>query len=434
MIRKQALFSIVDMNDFLARALTWADTFSHFSYFQSNAIDYPFGAFPHILFVGASEVISGEKSDVFSDVRTFHAAQQDYLTGFFGYDLKNQIEDLESHHPDPLDSAPFCFFRPLHILIFSENSVRIHSADTPSLLFDAITSSPLPIPDQHTSIGLKAHMSRKQYLEKFDKIRWHIEEGDVYELNLCMAFTGEADISPVYRYLELNSLSPAPFSVLQKTGSHYLLSASPERFIRRAGNSVLSQPIKGTAPRGITPEEDEKLKKALRHNEKELAENMMIADLVRNDLARTAIPGSVRAEELFGIYSFRQVHQMITSISSEVSHDTHWTDIIRNAFPMGSMTGAPKVMAMRLIEQYEHTRRGMYSGAAGFVTPEGDFDFNVVIRSLIYNADTHALGFQVGSAITYDADGPSEYDECLLKATALCKMLGADISDFYQAD
>jgi para-aminobenzoate synthetase component 1 len=271
-------------------------------------------------------------------------------------------------------------------------------------------------------------MTREEYLEKFTQIRQHIEEGDVYELNLCMAFTGQANISPVFRYLELNRLSPAPFSVLQKNGSHYLLCASPERFLRKEGQTILSQPIKGTAPRGETEEEDEKLKDWLRHNEKELAENMMIADLVRNDLAITALPGTVKAEELFGIYSFKQVHQMITSISSRVSPDTHWTDIINNAFPMGSMTGAPKVMAMRLIEKYEHTKREIYSGAAGFVTPEGDFDFNVVIRSLIYNADNHMLGFQVGSAITYDADGPSEYEECLLKAAALCKLLGTDIS------
>ncbi|MFA0964260.1 anthranilate synthase component I family protein [Roseivirga sp. BDSF3-8] len=430
MIRNKAEFSIKDKGSFVASALQWANAFSHLSYFQSNDIPYPFEGFTEVLMCGAHKVLNRHTGNTFAYVGDFHHKIGDYLAGYFGYDLKNEVEALSSLHNDPLDCPLYSFFQPLHIIFLYEERVEIHSPLDPYVVFAQIQATPCPVPDTHESISLIPHMSRMEYLERFEKIRQHIEEGDVYELNLCMGFTGNAAISPVFRYLLLNELSPAPFSCFQKNHHHYLLSASPERFLRKKGDQVLSQPIKGTAPRGGNPNEDEQLKVALRHNEKELAENMMIADLVRNDLARTAIPGTVKAEELFGIYSFRQVHQMITSISAKVSSETHWADIIKHAFPMGSMTGAPKVMAMQLIEKYETLRRGIYSGAAGFITPSGDFDMNVVIRSLIYNEKTQTLGFQVGSAITYDAEGTAEYQECLLKASAICKLLGSDLTPF----
>jgi para-aminobenzoate synthetase component 1 len=158
-------------------------------------------------------------------------------------------------------------------------------------------------------------------------------------------------------------------------------------------------------------------------SEKEKAENLMIVDLVRNDLARSSKTGSVKVEELFGIYSFSQVHQMISTVSSQIKETTSAVEAIKNAFPMGSMTGAPKVMAMELIEKYENTKRGLYSGAIGYFAPNSDFDFNVVIRSIQYNESKQYLNFEVGSAITYDSDANLEYEECLLKAQAMMKAL-----------
>jgi para-aminobenzoate synthetase component 1 len=202
------------------------------------------------------------------------------------------------------------------------------------------------------------------------------------------------------------------------------LSASPERFIKKSLNKLYSQPIKGTVRRAQDDAEDEKLKSALLASEKERAENLMIVDLVRNDLAKSSETGSVEVTELFGRYSFKQVHQMISTVSSTIIDGLNPVTAIANAFPMGSMTGAPKVMAMQLIEQYENSKRGLYSGAIGYFAPNEDFDFNVVIRSIQYNEERQYVNFEVGSAITIDSHAEQEYEECLLKASAMLRALG----------
>jgi para-aminobenzoate synthetase component 1 len=248
-------------------------------------------------------------------------------------------------------------------------------------------------------------------------------------LNLCQEFYAEqVAIEPIGTFLDLNTASPTPFAGFYKWQNQYLLCASPERFLRQQSDTLLSQPIKGTIRRGATTIEDEQLRQQLRHDEKEQAENLMIVDLVRNDLARVALTGSVHVLELFGLYGFRHVWQMISSVQAKRRPDCDLVDVLRAAFPMGSMTGAPKIRAMQLIENYEHSRRGLYSGSLGVIWPSGDFDFNVVIRSLQYNAATGYLSFQVGSAITYDSVPEQEYNECLLKAKALLGVLGASIS------
>lgn len=195
----------------------------------------------------------------------------------------------------------------------------------------------------------------------------------------------------------------------------------------KRGNKLISQPIKGTAKRGVNEVEDEALKQELRTQAKELQENVMIVDLVRNDLTRSAKQGTVKTEELYTIHSFKQVHQMISTVVCELRDDIGAVEAIKNTFPMGSMTGAPKFSAMQLMEQYELTKRGVYSGAIGYFDPDNDFDFNVVIRSLLYNSAENYLSFHAGSAITYHADPEKEYDECLLKAKAIMEVLGADI-------
>ncbi|MEQ8572889.1 MAG: anthranilate synthase component I family protein, partial [Fulvivirga sp.] len=229
-------------------------------------------------------------------------------------------------------------------------------------------------------------------------------------------------------FRSLTKKSPTPFSTLYKNTEHYLICASPERFIKKEGSKLVSQPIKGTARRGSSEYEDEIIKQELRTNEKELAENMMIVDLVRNDLAKSCIPGSVKVEQMFGIYTFNQWHQMISTVTGQLKNEVKAIEAIKNAFPMGSMTGAPKIKVMELIEKYEVSKRGIYSGSVGYFSPNGDFDFNVVIRSLIYNSSTKNLSFQVGGAITYDSDANAEYEECLLKASAISSLFKIDKS------
>ena len=232
-----------------------------------------------------------------------------------------------------------------------------------------------------------------------------------------------AIINPLEKFFKLNEISQAPFTVFFKNNKQFLLSASPERYLKKEGENLISQPIKGTSKRFSDPLEDEKSKNTLEQDPKERAENIMITDLVRNDLSRTAQKASVEVKELCGIYSFLQVHQMISTITSKIDPQYTAVDTLRTTFPMGSMTGAPKYAAMKIIEELEETKRGLYSGAVGYFSPNGDFDFNVVIRSILYNQENQYVSFSVGSAITSLSIPEKEYDECLLKAKAMHEVL-----------
>ena len=205
--------------------------------------------------------------------------------------------------------------------------------------------------------------------------------------------------------------------------NHYVMCASPERFLRKDGSSVISQPIKGTIKRGSNPSEDKLLINKLRDSKKDISENVMIIDLVRNDLSRTANRSCINVDDFCSVYTFDRIHQMISTISSEVAQDCHFTNILETTFPMGSMTGAPKVKAMELIDKYEESSRGIFSGSIGYITPKGDFDFNVVIRSIIYNKEKEYISAGVGGAITIRSDEYSEYDECLLKIAPILESL-----------
>jgi para-aminobenzoate synthetase component 1 len=423
-------FPITNSDTLQKQALHWASQYSHLHFFNNNSIAYPFGAFENRLAAGCAQelrVTNSSSEGTFANLQAFHQLHQDWLVGYLSYDLKNEIERLSSQNKDSLQFPLACFYQPIHLIDFLPNEVIIHSLEDPESIFHAIIRTPLPL-DSLPSLPLtiEASVAKADYVQRVEAIRQHIIEGDVYELNYCIDFfSKEADVNPLQLYFQLNQLSPTPFSVYQRIGSYHLLCASPERFLQKKGNRLISQPIKGTVRRGKDEAEDQQLKEWLRNDEKEMAENMMIVDLVRNDLARSALTGSVKVEEMFGIYSFRQVNQMISTVSAHLRTDIAFTEAIRNAFPMGSMTGAPKIRAMELIEQYEQTRRGLYSGAVGYISPEGDFDFNVVIRSILYNADNRYLSFQVGSAITYDSAPALEYEECLLKAKAMFEVLGA---------
>lgn len=346
------------------------------------------------------------------------------------YDLKNVLEPrLTSQHPDPLDWPPLTVLEPQIWLDFDGDEVHIGGVNAAKAkrIRAEIEATPLPQPAPPAGIQLSPRMPRETYLRRAERVRRDIRHGEVYELNLCQEFYAKNVQlpDPVGIFLALSERSPTPFGGFWRVGPRYLLQASPERFARLDGRIVRSQPIKGTARRGATPAADEANRTALLADEKERAENLMIVDLVRNDLSRTGcLTGSVRVEELFGTYGFRHVWQMISTVRGELPPGAGLAEILTGAFPMGSMTGAPKVRAMELIDTYEMSRRGLYSGAVGWLEPNGDFDLSVVIRSLQWRADTGYLSFQVGSALTYDADPAQEYDECLLKARALLEVLG----------
>ena len=409
--------------DFRVRALHWAAGFAHCAYFEPNGLSYPYGPFERLLAVAPAAGPAGPTS-----LAGLEAALPGLgpRCGFITYDIKNDIEALTSDNFSGLSWPMLHFFTPQTWLYWRNEQVEIHGQTTGIL--DAILAQLVPAAPAPLVPALRPRLPKTDYLKAVATIREDILNGEVYELNLCQEFYAEnVVLAPVDVFWRLMAASPAPFAGFVRWHDHFLLCASPERFLAHRGPQLISQPIKGTIRRGTTPAEDEQQRQTLLHDEKERAENLMIVDLVRNDLARVAQTGTVRVPELFGLYPFRHLWQMISTVTADLRPDTSLAAILRATFPMGSMTGAPKIRAMQLIEYYENSRRGLYSGSIGYVWPNGQFDFNVVIRSLQYRQDTGYLSFQVGSAITFDSDPEREYEECLLKAKALLEVLGTSI-------
>jgi len=406
------------------KGLHWADSFSTACIFDSNQYSDPYSAFDLLISAGVKKEIKYSGKGSYSNLERFTIDNKSYLLGYFAYDLKNESEELFSKNPDYLNFPEFHFFLPEHIIVIRGNEVQIESdqADEIWKAINAFEISDLKSFAQNSQI--KSRFTRNEYLDTVKEIQKHIQRGDIYEMNFCQEFYAEnAIMKPLEIFLKLNQLSPTPFASYFKSDGKYILSASPERFLSRRGNKIISQPIKGTSPRKEDSIQDEEQKRSLLENEKERSENVMIVDLVRNDLTRSAKEGTVKVEELFGLYSFKQVHQMISTVVCEAKEGISNLSIISNTFPMGSMTGAPKISAMHLAEKYERSKRGVYSGALGYFSPNGDFDFNVVIRSILYNENSKYLSFQVGSAITIDSKAEKEYDECILKGKAIIEVL-----------
>jgi para-aminobenzoate synthetase component 1 len=418
------IFHHINSQSFKQKALRWANGFDAVCYLDSNDFNDPYSKFDTLIAIGAKHELIANTGNAFEQLTNFRSANPGWMTGFFGYDLKNELEQLTSANLDALELPDLYFFVPKYLIIIKGNEIEI-IADDSQQIFENIEKQEEYPSEKTTPLNLQSRFTKEEYVDTVKKIQEHISRGDIYVTNFCQEFFADnAEIDPLAVFLELNAISPNPFGAFFKWKDNYILSASPERFLAKRGDKLISQPIKGTAKRGKTLEEDEIIKLELRNHTKELQENVMIVDLVRNDLTRSAKKGTVTTEELFGIYSFNQLHQMISTIVCEIADDISVVDAIKNAFPMGSMTGAPKISAMRLMEQYERTKRGVYSGAMGYFSPDEDFDFNVVIRSLVYSSAKKYLSFQVGSAITYHADAELEYEECLLKAKAILEVLG----------
>lgn len=326
---------------------------------------------------------------------------------FINYDYKNELEQFPEKNSNPLHF-------PTQILVEAEETIALNHVD--------FSGEQKPM----QAIALKPVVSREQYIRQVETLKKHIQLGDIYEINYCITFEArEVEIDPVQLYQRLNGISRASYSSLLKLGSRYIISSSPELFLSKRGNRLLTKPIKGTARRGATEAEDQRIKEELYRNLKERNENVMIVDVSRNDLSRLAARGSVRVDKLFDIESYQQVHQMVSTVSCSLKNDTSFDEIIAVTFPMASMTGAPKYRAMQLIDQYEAYNRGPYSGSLGYIKANGDFDLNVLIRSVFYDTSTRYLSFTVGSAITDLCNPEDEYRECLLKAKAMMEALGS---------
>ena len=411
----------IEQDEIKLKVLNWANGFNLFCFLDSNGYPDKYGCYDWVVAAGANRKLIQPVGSAFNSLKNFFDEKKSYLFGFLSYDLKNEVEVLSSDLQDRLLFPHLFFFEP-EFLIVSKNGVIEVVIGEKSIIKDIHRVQVLN-KEAKNSATVTPKISKSDYLEKVSAIKSRIKRGDVYELNFCQEFFAEdCRIDPVDAFIQLNKMSAMPFAGFFKYDDRFIISASPERFIAKRGRKLISQPIKGTARRNIDLNLDATLKEQLKSDVKERAENVMIVDIVRNDLTKTSIPTSVKTEELFGVYSFPQVHQLISTIVSELDPNTHFVDAIKTCYPMGSMTGAPKVRAMELIELYEATQRGMYSGSIGWINPDGDFDFNVVIRSLLYNSTEKYASFSVGGAITYASDPEKEYEECLLKAAALLKL------------
>jgi para-aminobenzoate synthetase component I len=410
--------------------------------------------FECILGVGAIDTLQTSAGTSFAQLKKWAAAKQDWIFGHLAYDLAKETEPpqvIATHPPDSKRSGPgapgpnpigfpdLFFFIPELVIELRRETIHIGSCQGGH---EAIWRQILDIPIQVAGITqistagpqtppmgsippFTPRFTRAEYLAAVTALRQHILRGDCYEINFCQEFFSQpADPDPLSTWWSLSQASPNPFSAFYRLQERYLFCASPERYLKKTGNTLFSQPIKGTLPRHPEdPTSDQTGARALFNSSKDRSENVMVVDLVRNDLSRICLAGTVQVQELYGIYPFPQVFQMISTITGELNPGLDWIDAIQATFPMGSMTGAPKNRVVQLIGQYERSNRGIFSGAVGYVTPDGDFDFNVVIRSLLYNRENHYLSYQVGSGITFYSDPEAEYEECLLKAEGIRRAL-----------
>jgi len=421
-------FPIADYALIKLKMLNWAKRFNIFCFLDNHQYPSPHHSHECLLAVGALDFLSADAGNALAQLKDFSARYNDWLFGHFSYDLKNEIEDLVSENPDHIGFPDLFFFVPEIIIELSKNKINIgcfdHAHD--HILDDIIACDLIKSKEVFFDhISIESKFSKQEYIETVELLRKHILRGDCYEINFCQEFFVEKiAIDALTIYDLLTEISPNPFSAFYRVNDRYLICASPERYLKRVGEDLLSQPIKGTWQKNFDDmNADELNKERLFHSKKDRSENVMVVDLVRNDFSKICKEGSVVVDELFGVYSFPQLHHMISSVTGKLKDNTDWIDIIKATFPMGSMTGAPKKKVMQLIEQYEKTKRGVFSGAVGYLDPKKNFDFNVVIRSIFYNGAKEYLSFLVGSGITFYSDPVNEYEECLLKMSSIKKVL-----------
>lgn len=430
-MRTKKTIILENKDAFVENLLLWSQQFDDVVWLDSNNSNQEYTSYDAVLAIDAFTSFQTDFYLAFEKFKEYQSVTNDWIFGYFTYDLKNDVEELQSNNFDGLQFPDLYFFQPKKIFLLKNNTLEIQylkvvkdeiEADVDAIRFyDKSKSKHENISNK---INIKLRIHKDEYFEKVNSILAHIHRGDIYEANFCEEFYAEnTRINPLETYKKLSTISKAPFSTFMKCNDKYLISASPERYLKKVGNTIISQPIKGTAKRSENIKEDEKLKQDLLNDQKERSENIMIVDLVRNDLSKTAIKGAVKVKELCKVYSFEQVHQMMSTVVSKIKNSLHPVDVIKSTFPMGSMTGAPKISAMKIIEELEETKRGLYSGAIGYFTPNGDFDFNVVIRSILYNNTNEYVSYSVGGAITSKSDTSKEYEECLIKAKAMREVL-----------
>ena len=428
MTQKIIKYKITDPSLFKFQVIQYVRRYDTFCFLDSNDCKKEDNTFDYLIaFSKINE--TNNRNNPLDELDYFLNANKNWAFGYLSYDLKNYIENLDSKNYDSHDFPVIHFFIPQIILKVKgfELTIITSLSDSKRFFDDLLTeiqSHKLKL-NNSFKVNLKPRVNKDTYVKNIHEIKKHLKRGDIYEMNYCQEFyADDIHIDPFSLFYNLNNLSQAPFSSFYRVKNNYILCASPERFLKRIGNTIISQPIKGTIKREQDCLVDQKNQNKLLNSSKDIAENVMIVDLVRNDLSRFALKNTVVVNELSKLYTYKDVHHLISTISCKIAQNTSFVDIIKSTFPMGSMTGAPKIRSMELIENFESTLRGAYSGSIGYISPEKEFDFNVIIRSLFYNQQSKYLSCMVGGAITLDSDPESEYQECLIKAKSVFKVLG----------
>lgn len=422
--RTLATYPVHNVRDLKRSLFEWVRKYSPMAYFDSNGYSQKYSSFEVIAALGAEASLKMSYKDGFDACKSFYDEVNDWLFGYFTYDMKNDVERLDSKPAGYIAFPDLYFFRPKKIIYIKDKKIHFmymdsYRSDIDKDYKEIVNAQSEAVSGASAPVVLTPSESQEAYFEKVKKTIDHIHRGDVYELNLCTSFFAETKIDPFEIFKKLNKVSPAPFASFFRLSDMYVLSASPERFLKKIGAKVISEPIKGTIRRSGHPQTDLEIKRLLKELPKERAENIMTVDLVRNDLSKLAKKGSVKVEELCEVYTFPRLHQLLSVVSCEVGDQAHLVDIIKSMFPMASMTGVPKLRAMQIIETLEPFRRGLYSGAIGYMTPHGDFDFNVVIRTILYDDRHSYLSAFAGGAITSRSVAEAEYQEILLKIESL---------------
>jgi len=350
--------------------------------------------------------------------------------GYFGYDLGRQLEQLDHNTTPDLSAAT------TQVGVYSwavivdhrqqQTLLVCHPKASPALVKSvratlAATGQQRNGSPFETTSTFSSNMSRADYNNAFNDVQRYIQAGDCYQINLAQRFSASYSGDPWRAYLRLRKAAAAPFSAFIKTENSTLLSLSPERFIQNRKQRVSTAPIKGTIARGQNRKEDEALAQQLLSSAKDRAENLMIVDLLRNDLGKSCLPGTIEVDELFELQSFETVHHLVSTISGQLRDDIHPLDLLSSCFPGGSITGAPKIRAMEIIEELEPHRRSAYCGAIGYISCDGQMDTNIAIRTLLCNQQK--IHCWAGGGIVADSNVDSEYQECMTKIEKLLAVL-----------
>lgn len=429
-MRVKLEMEVNDSHQIKSKLIQWADQFEEVVWLDSN--DYPnsHNNYQAILAVEAERFFRTDSIKALDELKEYRKTNKDWLFGYLSYDAANLGVTQTNQKSDLLQFSKLNFFHPRKIFILKKNRIEIHYSSEKQDEIEKDWNSINEIIPKKTShkklnLDVKARLSKQDYLDKVKTIKSYIDQGKITEINFCQEFYTQANLEhPLAVYQHLNKISKTPFAAYLRLNDKYVMCASPERYLGHTGGEIKAQPIKGTAKRKKKELEDQQFRIALENNEKEVLENTIATEMIVNELYAIAEEGSVQVTELSKAYTFEQVHQLISTIVCQLHPKLEAIDAIIATYPMGSMTGIPKESSLSIIDEIENFNRSLYSGSIGYFAPNDDFDFNVVIRSILYNATTNYVSFAAGGAITALSDPEKEYEECMVKVKAMAEVLG----------